>query len=86
MTITTVVVKPASRGYVRLRSADPDDMPLVSPHLLKEPDDMARMIDGTALLPARLPTSPLAERIEAVRIPDPADLSDEAHGSIAGAS
>jgi hypothetical protein len=29
-----VVVKPKSRGFVRLRSADPDAMPLVSPNLL----------------------------------------------------
>ena len=34
------VVKPKSRGNVRLRSANPDDMPLVSPNLLKDPDDM----------------------------------------------
>ena len=51
VTITTVVVKPKSRGYVELRSADPDDMPLVSPHLLKDPDDMATMVAGPALLP-----------------------------------
>ena len=31
LTVTTVVVKPKSRGFVRLRSADPSDMPLVSP-------------------------------------------------------
>ena len=46
MTITTVVVKPKSRGFVRLASADPDDMPLVSPHLLKDPADMRAMVDG----------------------------------------
>ena len=51
VTITTVVVKPKSRGYVELRSANPDDMPLVSPHLLKDPDDMATMIARPALLP-----------------------------------
>ena len=46
MTITTVVVKPKSRGFVRLASANPDDMPLVSPHLLKDPADMRAMVDG----------------------------------------
>jgi len=78
MTITTVLVKPASRGYVRLRSADPDDMPLVSPHLLKEPADMARMVEGQRFFLRAFGMSPLAERFEAVSIPDPADLSDEA--------
>ena len=42
LTITTVVVKPKSRGFVRLRSADPDDMPLVSPNLLQAPRRHAR--------------------------------------------
>ncbi|HKG72942.1 MAG TPA: GMC family oxidoreductase, partial [Aestuariivirgaceae bacterium] len=39
LTITTVVVKPKSRGSVRLRSSNPDDMPLISPNLLKCPED-----------------------------------------------
>ena len=38
LTITTVVVKPRSRGEVRLASADPAAMPLVSPNLLDEPE------------------------------------------------
>ena len=45
-TVTTVIVKPKSRGTLRLRSSNPDDMPLVSPNLLKHPDDMRMMIAG----------------------------------------
>ena len=41
-----MVTKPKSRGFVKLRSANPADMPIVSPHLLKHPDDMATMIAG----------------------------------------
>jgi choline dehydrogenase len=78
VTITTVVVKPKSRGTVRLASADPDAMPLVSPNLLADPSDIRSMIDGQRFFLRVLQTSPLKERIEAVRIPDPADLSDEA--------
>jgi choline dehydrogenase-like flavoprotein len=78
LTITTVVVKPKSRGFVRLRSADPEDMPLVSPNLLKHPDDAQAMIDGQRFFIRAFETSPLAERIERVSIPDPNDLSDEA--------
>jgi len=78
LTVTTVVVKPKSRGYVRLRSADPDDMPLVSPNLLSEPSDARTMIDGQRFFLRVFQTSPLAERIEAISIPDPRDLSDEA--------
>lgn len=78
LTITTVVVKPKSRGYVRLRSADPHDMPLVSPHLLSDPADMRTMIAGQRFFLRAFTTPPLAERISAVSIPAPGDLSDDA--------
>jgi choline dehydrogenase len=78
LTVTTVMVKPRSRGFVRLRSADPDDMPLVSPNLLHDPADARTMIAGQRFFLRAFSTSPLKERIKAVAIPDPADLSDEA--------
>jgi choline dehydrogenase len=78
ITITTVVVKPRSRGFVRLRSADPDDMPLVSPNLLQDPADVQTMIAGQRFFLRAFGTSPLKERIRVVAIPDPADLSDQA--------
>ena len=78
LTVTTVVVKPRSRGFVRLRSADPDDMPLVSPHLLKDPADARAMIDGQRFFLRAFRTKPLADRIERIAVPDPDDLSDEA--------
>jgi choline dehydrogenase len=78
LTVTTVVVKPKSRGFVRLRSADPSDMPLVSPHLLREPDDLRTMVEGQRFFLRAFETSPLKERIRRVGLPDPADCSDEA--------
>lgn len=78
LTVTTVVVKPKSRGFVRLRSANPDDMPLVSPHLLKDPADLRAMIDGQRFFLRAFQTKPLADRMERVVVPDPADLGDEA--------
>jgi choline dehydrogenase len=78
VTITTVLVKPKSRGFVRLRSADPKDMPVVSPHLLKDPADSRAMVDGQRFFLRAFGESPLKERIERVAIPDPRDLSDEA--------
>ncbi|MEP1209246.1 MAG: GMC family oxidoreductase N-terminal domain-containing protein [Rhizobiaceae bacterium] len=81
MTITTVVVKPRSRGEVRLRSADPAAMPLVSPNLLKHPQDMKDMIDGVRFFVKAFESSPLAERMQGLALPPPDDLSDEALAS-----
>lgn len=78
LTVTTVVVKPKSRGHVRLRSADPADMPLVSPHLLKDPVDATTMIEGQRFFLRAFGTRPLADRVERIAIPDPNDLGDEA--------
>lgn len=77
-TVTTVVLKPKSRGYVRLRSADPADMPLVSPHLLKHPDDMRMMIAGQRFFLQAFQEGPLAARVKRVAIPDPTNVSEEA--------
>jgi choline dehydrogenase-like flavoprotein len=78
MTITTVVVKPKSRGEVRLASADPKARPRVSPNLLKDPRDMKEMIAGQKFFLRAFQETPLASRIKAVAIPDPADQSDDA--------
>ncbi len=78
LTITTVVVKPKSRGFVRLRSADPEDMPLVSPNLLSDPADAQAMIEGQRFFLRAFHTSPLAERIKQVAIPGSKDVSDAA--------
>jgi len=78
LTITTVVVKPLSRGEVRLRSADPAAMPLVSPNLLAEPQDMQAMVRGQRFFMRAFATRPLADRIERLVIPEPRAADDEA--------
>src|SRR5206468_3963459 len=78
LTITTVVVKPKSRGFVRLASADPDAMPLVSPQLLADPADLATMIEGQRFFLRAFQTSPLKDRIERIHAPSPDDVSDAA--------
>jgi choline dehydrogenase-like flavoprotein len=78
VTITTVVVKPKSRGFVKLRSAEPAAMPIVSPNLLHHPEDMRRMIEGQRFFLRAFETPPLSERIAQVVVPRPDDLSDEA--------
>lgn len=78
VTVTTVVVKPRSRGDVRLASADPEAMPLVSPNLLEDPADMDAMVDGQRFFLGAFRQSPLADRIARVAIPPAGDASDEA--------
>ncbi|WP_372573647.1 GMC family oxidoreductase [Ruegeria jejuensis] len=72
LTVTTVVVKPKSRGEVRLRSSDPRAMPSVSPNLLKHEDDMAEMIRGQRFFRRAFSTGPLAKHTREIVIP-PAD-------------
>jgi choline dehydrogenase len=51
-------VDPRSRGYVRLASNDPHDLPLVDPAYLSDPDDLPALIGGIrrALNLARSPS------------------------------
>ena len=71
VTVTTVVVKPKSRGFVRLRSADPDQMPAgfapSSQGSSRPPHDDRR----PALLPARVPDRPARRAHRARRDPGP---------------
>lgn len=78
LTVTTVVVKPKSRGYVRLASANPEDMPLVSPNLLQEKEDMDEMVKGQRFFLRAFEQSPLAERIDRVMLPAIDQRSDDA--------
>ena len=62
-------------------------MPLVSPHLLRDPADVRAMIDGQRFFLRAFQTKPLAERVERVAIPDPGGhRATRRCSSIAGAS
>ena len=43
------LLRPKSRGTLRLASPDPQAMPLIDPAFLQDPDDMARMVRGFKL-------------------------------------
>lgn len=78
VSIQIVLLKPHSRGEVRLASADPADMPLISPNFLKDPRDVEAMITGLRYFRETLETKPMADRIDHIVAPDPTDFSDEA--------
>ena len=53
-------------------------MPLVSPNLLKHPDDVRSMLDGQRFFLRAFQSGPLGQRVRKIAIPDPSDTSDEA--------
>jgi choline dehydrogenase len=60
--LVVCVMRPRSRGWVRLRSTDPDDPPRIHPALLEHPDDLARQIEGVRRARSVLRTEPLTGR------------------------
>eukprot|EP00903_Cladosiphon_okamuranus_P002026 g2024.t1 len=80
VSIQIVLLKPRSRGEVKLASPDPSDMPSISPNFLKDPQDMELMISGLRYFRKTLETQPMAARVGDILAPDPADFSDSALG------
>lgn len=44
--IYPVLLRPKSRGYVKLRSTNPYDHPIIDPRYLSHPDDIRTMVEG----------------------------------------
>ncbi|XP_077552789.1 glucose dehydrogenase [FAD, quinone]-like [Haemaphysalis longicornis] len=44
--VSLIFLRPKSRGRITLRSTDPNDDPLIDPHLLEHPDDIKAMSNG----------------------------------------
>ncbi|MGH1464833.1 MAG: GMC family oxidoreductase [Cognatishimia sp.] len=78
VSIQIVLLKPYSRGEVRLASANPDDMPLISPNFLKDPRDLDAMVTGLRYFRKTLEINPLADRVQEIVSPQPGDFSDAA--------
>ena len=68
---------PTSRGYVRVRSADPREAPEIQPRYLSTEEDVAELVDGARLLRRLAGTSRLKEIIEAELVPGPDVTSTE---------
>ena len=59
-TVHACVLRPASRGAVRLRSARPQDPPRIQPHYLSEPADLEVLLEGVRLSREIIAAAPLA--------------------------
>jgi choline dehydrogenase len=71
VSVRTGFLQPKSRGWVRLRSADPRDAPRIRFNLLSEPEDMAGMIRALQLSRTVYAQGPLREMIRREVLPGP---------------
>jgi choline dehydrogenase len=79
----TALVKPLSRGYARLQSADPSAAPLIDSGFLSHRDNLPRMIEAVRLARELARTPPVSDRLgpaasPAARAPDEPEALAEA--------
>ncbi|MGW0445498.1 GMC family oxidoreductase, partial [Streptosporangium sandarakinum] len=72
------VVRPASRGWVRLASADPFAPPLVNPNYLGDRSDVDRLVQGVELAREIFATRAFGEVLGDELLPGPAAAGREA--------
>jgi choline dehydrogenase len=78
VTLHAVLLRPRSVGWVKLRSADPNALPLVNPNYLAHPDDIAHLREGLRVARRILAEKPLAEIVRDEILPGPQAVGDEA--------
>jgi choline dehydrogenase len=76
MTVASWQQRPDSRGWVRLRSADPFDVPLIQPNYLSEEGDRRVLLAGMKLARRLLASPPLAPYYEREDFPGPQVKTD----------
>ena len=74
---TVYRVRPASRGEVQLKSADPMDAPRFIPNFLQADEDVHAMLSGIRSLRRIFATEPLASRVVKELLPGPDCTSDD---------
>ncbi len=77
MTLTPCLLRPASRGSIRLDPAAPDGPPLVDPAYLRDPGDMRTMIAAIAAARAVLRAGPLDDIVTGELLPTAGTTEDE---------
>jgi choline dehydrogenase len=77
LTCPVIVLRPESRGTVRIKSADPRQAPAIQPNYLSAPKDRDTTIAGIRALRRIMAAPPMAPFIEAEHEPGPACASDD---------
>jgi choline dehydrogenase-like flavoprotein len=75
--ISPVALYPKSRGTVRLARPDPNEAPLIDPHLLEHPDDIKPLIRALRIARAAFASEAFAEYQGVEVAPGPECQSDE---------
>jgi choline dehydrogenase len=75
--LVVCVMRPRSRGWVRLRSPDPGDPPRIHPAHLEHQEDLARIVEGVRRARRVLHTEPLAGCVVGPDHPPWGELDDE---------
>lgn len=70
ITLNSYTLRPKARGTVRLRSADPKDLPLVDPNFLGHPDDLNTSVEGVKISKEIFSQPALQKHIRKLRFPD----------------
>lgn len=76
-TLTVCQLRPYSRGYVRIKSADPLAPPAISPNYLTDPRDAPVLVAGMNIVRKIAAAEPLAGVIRCEREPGPAARTDD---------
>jgi len=77
ITMGPALVSPRSRGWVRLRSADPSDKPRIQTNSLAEPEDVAALVAGARLAREIAAAEPFGSRLGRELLPGPDVATDQ---------
>jgi choline dehydrogenase len=77
VTILPGIVRPTSKGWIRLASSNPLDRPLVNPNYLGTEEDTQRLMDAVKLARRIFATRAFSEWSAAELLPGPAVTTDE---------
>lgn len=77
LTLNSCVLRPGSKGSVRLASAKPEDQPLVDTNYFEDPEDLRLSVEGVRVARRILASEPLKSIIKQEVFPGPGADSDE---------
>ncbi len=84
LTLTSCLLRPKARGSVKLRSADPADMPMVDSNFFGHPDDLRITLASLRFARELMATKPLGPKIAEELLPGAALTSDAALTEFSG--